>query len=236
MNRLLLLTSCALVAALSFTGCEQLFQNRPQRELEQADSKFSSGDYPGAVLLYEASLDGTAKTADVHYKLALIYDDNLHQPISALHHFQRYLDLASGGSHAKDAQRFIKEDRLKLVTTLASGATMTQDEAVRIKNDNLALRKKNVELRVQIDEAVKARSAAFKAMGGKASALFKQEQIQKPLVEGTRTYTVEPGDTLASIARKFYQSAGRWKDIQDANFNALEGTAKLKPGMTLMIP
>ena len=28
----------------------------------------------------------------------------------------------------------------------------------------------------------------------------------------------------------------RWKDIQDANFNSLEGTVKIKPGMTLIIP
>ena len=48
---------------------------------------------------------------------------------------------------------------------------------------------------------------------------------------------MQPGDTLASISRKFYKNnSARWKDIQDANFNALEGTAKLKPGMVLMIP
>ena len=63
------------------------------------------------------------------------------------------------------------------------------------------------------------------------------EQTQKPLLPGVRTYTVGPGDTFASIARKFYKNnAARWKDIQDTNFGTVEGTAKIKPGMVLMIP
>ncbi|MEI6351211.1 MAG: LysM peptidoglycan-binding domain-containing protein [Verrucomicrobiota bacterium] len=235
MIRPVLLSSCALVLFL-FTGCDQLFQNHAERELAEAEQKYSSGEYPAAVSLYEAALDGTQKTAEAHYKLALIYDDKLNQPMSAIHHYQRYLDLDAGGSHVKDAQRFLKDARLKVATSSGNGATVTQDEAVRLKNDNLALRKKNMELRADLESASKARAAALKAMGPKAGGLWKQEQVQKPLVDGVRTYTVEPGDTLASISRKFYNSAGRWKDIQDANFNALEGTAKLKIGMTLMIP
>ena len=236
MIRPALLGSCAALMLVALTGCDQLFQNHAERDLADAEQKYSSGDYPDAVLLYEAALDGTPKTAEAHYKLALIYDDKLNQPMSAIHHFQRYLDLDPAGSHVKDTQRFLKEVRLKLAAASGNGATVTQDEAVRLKNDNLALRKKNMELRADLENASKARAAAFKAMGPKAGLLFKQEQVQKPLVDGVRTYTVEPGDTLASISRKFYKGSGRWKDIQDANFNALEGTAKLKPGMTLMIP
>ena len=98
-----------------------------------------------------------------------------------------------------------------------------------------------LQLQTDLEAANKARSAAIKtaiASGGKsAMAALKQEQVQKPLVPGMQTYTVQSGDTLASISRKFYKNnSARWKDIQDANFNALEGTARLQPGMVLMIP
>jgi nucleoid-associated protein YgaU len=53
---------------------------------------------------------------------------------------------------------------------------------------------------------------------------------------GPHTYVVREGDTLASISRKFYKSSGRWKKIRDANKNAIDDPAKLKPGMTLTIP
>ena len=231
MNRIRLLT--ALAITLAFTGCDKLLQDKPRQELALAEKKLAEKDYAGAVLAYEASLDGTPKTAEIHYKLGLIFDDQWNRPIGAMHHFQRYLDLAPAGPHAKDAKSFLKGDQLKLSSAMGNGATIPQEQAVRLKNDNLALRKKVEELHGELVEASRSRAIAMK-LAGKAGAKF--EQIQKPLVPGARTYTVEPGDTLASISRKFYKGAGRWKDIQDANFNTLEGTARLKPGMVLMIP
>ena len=48
---------------------------------------------------------------------------------------------------------------------------------------------------------------------------------------------MQKGDTFAAISRKFYKNnSARWKVIQTANFGDMEGTAKLKPGMVLMIP
>jgi LysM repeat protein len=226
-----------LCAALLLTGCDQAFQNLSERRLSEAEKKVADQDFPAAVLLYEAALDGTPKTADVHYKLGLIYDNPLQMPVSALHHYQRYLDLEPEGSHAKEIQKFIQADQLKLGAETGHGATISQEEAKRVKNDNLALRKKVLQLQTDLEAASKARAAMLKAAGKSGDPVFKQEQVQKPLVPGTQTYTVQPGDTLASISRKFYKNnSARWKDIQDANFNALEGTAKLKPGMVLMIP
>lgn len=217
-------------------GCDQAFQNRAERNFALAEKKFAQQEYPEAVMLYEAALDGTPKTAEVHFKLGLMYDDQLREPVSAIHHFQRYLAIAPEGPHAKDAQKFLKEDQLKLSAALGMGATVSQEDAKRLKNTNQELQKKILQLKTDLEEASKARAAAYKAMGGKAGGM-KQEQIQKPLVDGVRTYTVEPGDTFASIARKFYKNnSARWKDIQDANFGPMEGTAKIKPGMTLMVP
>lgn len=225
----------AAVLLLSLAGCDQAFQNRAERNLALAEKKYEQQQYAEAVLLYEASLDGTPKTAEVHFKLGLLYDEQLKEPVGAIHHFQRYLALTPQGSHAKDAQQFLKEDQLKLSAALGKGATISQEDAKRIKNTNLELQKKIVQLKTDLEEANKARAAAYKALGNKPGAP-KLEQIQKPLVEGVRTYTVGPGDTFASIARKFYNNNARWKDIQDANFGPMEGTAKIKPGMVLMVP
>lgn len=51
------------------------------------------------------------------------------------------------------------------------------------------------------------------------------------------TYTVQKGDTLVAIARKFYGSDAEWKRILEANGTVLKGDANaLKPGMKLNIP
>ncbi|MCX5641311.1 MAG: LysM peptidoglycan-binding domain-containing protein [Planctomycetota bacterium] len=51
------------------------------------------------------------------------------------------------------------------------------------------------------------------------------------------TYTVQKGDTLMELSRKFYGSEADWKRILDANVTALKGDAKaIAPGMKLVIP
>jgi nucleoid-associated protein YgaU len=51
-----------------------------------------------------------------------------------------------------------------------------------------------------------------------------------------RTYLVQPGDTLASISKKFYQTPSRWKDILDANQNQVSNPDELKAGQTIILP
>jgi len=217
---------------LATTGCDQVFEDRAARSGERADKKAAEGDYQSAILLYEQALDGTEKTADLHFKLAVIYDDKLNDPVGALHHFHRYLALAPKGTHAKDVHAIIKQDEIKLTSSFSSGGTMTQKDAAILKNDNLQLVKKNTELREQLRFATQSAQANQQPhQPGKPA-----EVQQKPIPPGARTYVVAHGDTLASISRKFYKGPGRWKDIQDANFNTLEGTVKLKVGMTLVIP
>ena len=59
---------------------------------------------------------------------------------------------------------------------------------------------------------------------------------QKPIPPGARTHVVAKGDTLASIATKFYKNKARAKDILDANFYSVDAATKLKIGQTLTIP
>ncbi len=211
------------LALLALPACDRLFDKGGKDGLVAADKKMAAGDFRGAIALYEAGLDGTAKTAEVHYKLALIYDDKIKDPLDALHHMQRYLELAPAGPHARDAKAYKKEGETKLLTQLAKGSPVTQQEAVRLKNDNQLLREQIAALRAQ--KAVPA-----------ATMNTKGEPVQKAIPPGSRTHTVQSGETLSTIALKYYRNKARWKDIQDANFNSLEGTVKIRPGMTLIIP
>lgn len=52
--------------------------------------------------------------------------------------------------------------------------------------------------------------------------------------EEARTYTVEPGDDLESIARDLYGDPGRWGDIAEAN--EIENPGEIQVGQELIIP
>ncbi|HET9194130.1 MAG TPA: LysM peptidoglycan-binding domain-containing protein [Vicinamibacterales bacterium] len=67
-----------------------------------------------------------------------------------------------------------------------------------------------------------ARPAPTSASGGVAPA--------------TVTYTVQPGDTLSGIAKKFLGNANEYMDIFNANRDQLTDPDMIKPGQVLKIP
>src|SRR5439155_12756294 len=85
--------------ALGCGACDRMITPRNAQVIKDAESKSADGNYLRAITLYESALDGSAKSADIHYRLALLYDDKLHDPLNALHHFKRYLTLAPAGPH-----------------------------------------------------------------------------------------------------------------------------------------
>ena len=54
--------------------------------------------------------------------------------------------------------------------------------------------------------------------------------------EGSRTHTVQAGDTLSAIAKKYYGSANDYMEIFNANRDQLTDPDKIRPGQVLKIP
>jgi len=214
-------TALALGLALAVTGCDRMITPRSAQIIKDAENKTADGNFPRAIALYESALEDSPRAADVHYRLALLYDDKMNEPLHALHHFKRYLTLAPSGSHANDVKNFMKKDELALGTTLSGDSVVSRSEAARLKNENLALRKELEDLRAH--RTPESARADAKTTDKKSGAT-------------PRSYVVREGDTLASISRKFYKSSGRWKKIRDANKSLIDDPGKLKPGTTLTIP
>lgn len=237
------LFSVAALGALLFglAACDQLSLPKAKAKVEeQATEAEKAGDFSRAVRLYESLLDGTSETAKVHYSLALLYDDKLKDPVSALHHFRRYLRMSEDAKSKKEVGQFIQRIELEMAAGAADGGIMTKREAARLKNDNLRLQQQVTQLQAELAEARKRPSAKDAAKASRDpkgfSTVPRTAEAEKLVGKETWTYLVQPGDTLASIARKFYKNSQRWKDIADANQNQLNGTVNLKVGQTLIIP
>ncbi|HEX5414660.1 MAG TPA: cellulase family glycosylhydrolase [Chloroflexota bacterium] len=57
-----------------------------------------------------------------------------------------------------------------------------------------------------------------------------------PLPASTRTYVVQPGDTLASIAARFYGNPDAWPRLVKANADQISDPDLVRPGQALRIP
>jgi LysM repeat protein len=217
-----------LVGALSilFGGCERMMTSRETQLVKDAEAKASQGDYTRAINLYEAALDDSdsIRNADIHYRLALLYDDKMDDRLNALHHFKRYLILAPTGPRGDDVKKFMKRDEIALATSLSGDAVVTRAEAARLRNENLNLRKELEQRGTKARLADKSTTQDWQRP--------KSDENKSP----PRTYLVQSGDTLASISRRFYRSSARWKQILDANRKSIDDPEKLRVGQSLVIP
>jgi LysM repeat protein len=211
----------SLLLVCGLAGCDRVGNSRYAQLMQDADNKSAQGDFERAVNLYEAALDDSPRGAEVHYKLALLYDDKLNDPVSALHHFKRYLALSPNGAHTKDVKESMKRDEIAALTSLSGDSVITRAEAARLRNENLTLHK-------QLEDRAVARTGFDKSQGNDAKKPGSKKSGQ--------TYVVQSGDTLASISRKFYKSPKRWKAILDANKKDIRDPKDLTIGQTLIIP
>src|SRR5438445_1046929 len=217
--------SLSIFVGCAFTGCDRLMSSRYAQLVQDADGKSAQGDFERAINLYEAALDDSPRCAEIHYKLALLYDDKLNDPVSALHHFRRCLTLSPTGSHAKDVKNSIKRDEVAVLTTLSGDSVVTRSEAARLRNENLDLHKE-----------LEARTGTWRSALDKSQASAASSKKNASKKGGSRTYVVQSGDTLASISRKFYKSSARWERILNANKKGIDDPKKLTVGQTLVIP
>ena len=226
------LRSC-LIAAFALTmlaGCNRMVTARSTQAVKDADARLADGDYLHAINLYESALDGSAASAEIHYKLALLYDDKMKDPLSALHHYKRYLTVAPGGSRAPEVKEFMKRGELSLVTSTSGDAVITRGEATRLKNENLNLRRELEERSAQVRAAAPATDKSGR--GGKAD----KTAAGKGPKAAPRSHVVQAGDTLFSLSRLYYNSPDKWKAILDANEKSIDDPGQLKIGQTLLIP
>lgn len=217
----------SILLTFSLAGCDRMVTPRNAQLVREADAKAKEGDFLWAINLYEAALDGTPQSAEIHYKLALLYDDKMNDPLNALHHFKRYLILNSNGTHVNEAKDFMKRDQIMLATSLSGDSLVTRAEAARLRNENLNLRK-------QIEERSSKLHAAEQI--GRRGERRSDSENAVSKKSAARSYVVQDGDTLASISRKFYKTSVRWKEILDANKKKIDDPENLKVGQSLTIP
>jgi nucleoid-associated protein YgaU len=63
-----------------------------------------------------------------------------------------------------------------------------------------------------------------------------QQPAQQPGVGGQKTYTVQAGDTLSAIAKRYLGDANAYMDIFNLNRDQLTDPDKIKTGQVLKLP
>jgi tetratricopeptide (TPR) repeat protein len=262
----------AVAAFLALSaGCEQsgpVSDAEAEHEVnyQRAKRLYEQRDFQGAAEFYKKALSVNADFASAHLELGLLCDDKLGDPITAIYHYRRFLELQPDSEKRQLVEDFIERAKLSLAAKLPQSPTLDPVELTRLQHDKATLLQENAMLRSRVAELEKAASAAetaapSPAVGpiasssapGPATAVAATPtpaqgvvMAAAPISSATessfaespraRVYVVQRGDTLQSLALRYYGTRAAWEKIYQANRSGLPNKDQLKVGQQLVIP
>lgn len=283
-----------LLALLLAAGCDRgdsltLSSETDEQFYRQGQQLSKQGRNQEALNAYLKVIAKRDETApESHLEVGLILLRHVKDPIAAIYHFRKYLELQPNSRQAVYVRGLIDTAKREFARTLPAtplesqaDALEKQDQIDRLLRENDQLKAELASLRggVAAPPFAAARRSRAKIPGrarhldpgdpdrggparrgagrggfarhlrpsrgggaenpggadGPAHPARRGKTAVKPASPG-RTHTVARGDTLFSLAQKYYSNRAKWRDIYAANRDVMPNETALKPGMTLKIP
>lgn len=263
------LLSIALSVVAGFAcGCERSgpatdAEAGREANYQRAKKFYEQHDFQAAAEFYKRALVANPEFANAHLEMGLLCDDKLGDPISAIYHYRRYLELRPDSEKRQLVSDFIERAKLSLAAKLPQSPLVDPSDLTRLQNEKAALLQENAQLRTQIAELEKATSAVKSATAVPPTATdsvaatvsvpvtIAQPASAPPTIMAaapitppaettessrTRVHVVQKGDTLYSLALRYYGTRSAWERIYQANRSGLPSRDQLKVGQQLVIP
>lgn len=251
MYQLILLATCAFFLAFQ-AGCSQANltagTEEDERAFRRAQSFLREGRNNEALNAYLEVIDTRRDAPESHFEAGRLYLDHLANPIRAIYHFERYLELKPKGDKAIFVTQLIETAMKEFARKLPGQPTIGDPDRIDLLGRIDQLESENRSLRRQVatqgqpsqTAPLDALTTAGNTPGTAAPATRTtaqpavQTQNNPPIPP--RSYVVESGDTLSKISLKVYGNPNRWNEIFQANRDKMSNAHSLKVGMTLNIP
>lgn len=188
-----------------------------------------------------------------HLEAGKILLDHLDDPISAIYHFRKYLEIKPQTEKSVVVRQLIETAQKEFAKSLPGqpgGASRIDlmDRLDALQQENLKLKQDVVSLQAELNNATEM-LRAFRNAPASSSQQRPSVTQSRPVVQqqtqpqsnsnsgsGATAYTVVAGDTLSGISRKVYGTPNNWRRIYDANRDTLPSPNALKVGQSLRIP
>ncbi|MFW6414186.1 MAG: LysM peptidoglycan-binding domain-containing protein [Verrucomicrobiota bacterium] len=214
---------------------------REEKQFEEATASF------------QKCLRLTPETHEAHLQLAMLYDDHLGQPLKALYHYKMFIDNGRDAEKVALARQsfreLIRDFTSSLLEEFPSLKTDSADdddkkdervEELEQQKDKLLtkLRELNAELIKTRRHLQKRQQTVDQTIPDSSNGhpQTDRSEEQKEDFPEARFHTVERGDTLIKISRRYYDSGDYWEELLEVNEEKLQGDTSLEIGTELIIP
>ena len=186
-----------------------------------------------------------------HLEAGLIYLKNIEDPIAAIYHFRKYLELEPNSRLAAQVRGLIDTAKLKFAGTLPAKPLENQENGLELTEQVARLQHENDELRAELGTLHPGgpSSSAHNPFAPPVASPASADDSASPIAlaplpaddtpQAARTHTVARGDTLSNLAQRYYGTRAKAKvrEIVAANRDKLSSeSSSLRIGMVLKIP
>ena len=262
MFRILLIVSVIFCGACSSSDLS-LVEETEERQFKSAKDFQSQGRYEDALITYLGLISVRRESPESHLEVGYIYLQTLKDPIRAIYHFDRYLDLKPESERTIQVKQLIETAKLEFLRQLPTKPFQAEVDRMDLLEIIEKLKKENGELKLKYNQALLQIKSieGQEAMDRVSTSLNEMVSNQEGLSQNGRwrnetgnnltafdnsetidprevpkSYEVQSGDTLSKISEKFYGTANRWNDIYQANRDILSSARSLRVGQELLIP
>ena len=251
-----------IVCAAFFCACSSgdlsLVEETEERQFKLAKDFQSQGRFEDALISYLGLISVRRESPESHLEVGYIYLQTLKDPIRAIFHFDRYLELKPESERTLQVKQLIETAKLEFLRQLPTSPFQAEVDRMDLLEIVEKLKKENSELKLKYNQAL----LQIKSIGGEKAmeafstsqneSLFSQDGITQNGLENNlanfdnfeaidprelpKSYKVQSGDTLSKISKKFYGTPNRWNDIYQANRDVLTSARSLAVGQVLLIP
>jgi tetratricopeptide (TPR) repeat protein len=206
-----------------------------------------------------------------HLDAGLIYLNDIKDPIAAIYHFRKYLELQPNAVQAAYVRGLVDSAKREFARTLPGNPLESQalrldmmDQVGRLQREVEQLKAELTAARSgapapvnrllvptdqtgafqppvnpvvrEVDPASPITMAPLSPRSAAAEPAAPPVASPAPPAEAARLHVVVKGDTLFSLAQRYYNDRSRWRDIYAANRDQMPNENALRLGMTLKIP
>jgi tetratricopeptide (TPR) repeat protein len=179
-----------------------------------------------------------------HLDVGKIYLDHIQDPIAAIYHFRKYLELRPNSQQSRVVRQLIDTSKKQFAFTLPGQPLDDHYERVdlldlveRLQNENNQMRSELAAIRAQPLPTSEVRSNP-RTTTAIASSGFVRSPPNVAQTNSTRSkqHEVIRGETLYSISKLYYGTGNRWREIYLTNRSVMMSETDLKVGTQLVIP
>jgi len=284
--RSFLLCAAAAMVLAAMPGCggdaASLSSEMDDSSYREGQQMERQGRWDEALTAYLKVIDRRGDTApESNLDAGLIYLNHIKDPILAIYHFRKYLELEPNSKQAVYVRGLVDAAKREFARALPGQPLESETEhlgveeqVARLQRENDELKAENAALRAGVpvptvhsstidlaaipspqsvaaapvpaaDPGVSPISLAPAEQGGAETSSAISDAppetplpaAAKPAAPAGRHHVVARGDTLFSLAQRYYGNRSKWRDIYAANRDVLASDkTPLKIGTDLKIP